>query len=426
MKILIKAAKVIDRGSPYDGQIVDILVNDGIVEDICQLIDCDADEIVNIPNANVSIGWCDLRSHGRNPGYEHKEDFTSLAKAAIAGGFTDVALLPNTNPIIQTKESVAYIKAESRDSSINFWPIAAATHNCEGKDLNELIDLNQAGAVGFSDGENAVSNSEAILKILQYLSQFGGLFMNRPEEGKLNMFGQIHEGLVSNLLGLKGLPSVSETLAIERDINLLDYLGSTVENVRFHFSTISTAKSVELIRAAKKSGLKITCDIAAHQLAFIDEDLKTFDSNLKVMPPFRQANDIEALWAGLLDGTIDAIVSDHNPNDPESKNLEFDLSEFGIIGLETLFPLVNKLNTKLRYQQMVELISYNPRKILGLTPLSIKIGQPAHFTFFDTSMKWIFEENNIKSKSKNTPFVGMNMLGKVKGILAKGKMNYAE
>jgi dihydroorotase len=426
LSILIKSAKVIDKGSPFDGQVVDILVKNGKVEKIGQSIDSEAIETVDIPNLSISIGWCDLRTHGRNPGYEHEEDFESLAKAAVIGGFTDVALLPNTQPIIQSKESVSFIKSASEASKVNFWPIAAATHNCEGKDINELIDLNNAGAIGFSDGENTVDNPDSILKILQYIGQFSGLFINRPEIHKLNMFGQMNEGLNSNLLGLKGLPAVSEHLAIQRDLNLINYLGKEAENIRYHFSTISTAKSVQLIKEAKQTNKKISCDVAAHHLVFTDDDLKNFDTNFKVLPPFRKKEDTEALWAGLIDGTIDAIVSDHCPHDVESKNIEFDLSEFGVIGLETAFSATNKANTKMRYQQMIEKFSYNPRKILGLPPLSINLNQPAHFTLFDTGKKWIFEAENIMSKSKSTPFVGKEMLGKVHGVIVNGKLTYAE
>jgi dihydroorotase len=425
LSILIKSAKIIDKGSPFDGQIVDILIENDQIAQIEKHIDTAATEIVELPNLNVSVGWCDMRVHGRNPGYEQVEDFDSLTKAAISGGFTDIALLPNTNPIIQTKEAVGFVKSASKDSRINFWPIAAATHNCEGKDINEMIDLEKAGAMAFSDGQKAVSNAETILKIVQYIGQFNGLFMNRPEESKLNLFGQINESLVSNLLGLKGLPAISEHMAIERDLNLLDYLGEYSAKIRYHFSTISTAKSVNLIREAKKAGKKITCDVAAHQLIFTEQNLITFDTKYKVMPPFRTDTDLQALWDGLVDGTIDAIVSDHCPLDPETKNLEFDLSEFGIIGLETVFASINKNNTKLKYQQLIEKLSYNPRKILGLPTLSIKVGESANFTLFETSSKWIFDKKNIASKSKNTPFINYEMMGKIYGVITKGRVNYA-
>jgi dihydroorotase len=425
LSILIKSAKIIDRGSPHDGHTLDILIEDGLITQIDSIIDKEVDELVDLPNLNVSVGWCDIRVHGRNPGFEQVEDFDSLANAAIAGGFTDIALLPNTQPINQSKESISFIKMASDNSKINFWPIAAATHNCEGKDINEMIDLNTAGAIAFSDGQKAVSNSDSILKILQYIGQFNGLFMNRPEESKLNLFGQVNESLTSNLLGLKGLPAISEHIAIERDLNLMNYLGENGNTFRYHFSTISSAKSVQLIREAKKAGKKITCDVAAHQLIFTEDNLNTFDPNFKVMPPFRANSDQVALWEGLTDGTIDAIVSDHCPHDPETKNLEFDLAEFGIIGLETVFSSINKYNTKLKYQQLVEKLSYNPRKILALPAYSIKVNQPAHFTLFETSSKWIFGEKDIQSKSKNTPYINFEMMGKVYGVITKGRVSYA-
>ncbi len=426
MSILIKSVKVIDKGSPFDGQVLDILIKDGIIAEMGTSINVSAKEIIEINDLCISVGWCDLRTHGRNPGYEQKEDFESLTNAAVSGGFTDVALLPNTNPIIQSKEAVAYLKSVSSQSKVNYWPIAAATHNCEGKDINEMLDLNEAGAIAFSDGALAVDNPETILKIFQYISQFNGLFINRAEESKLNRFGQMHEGLQSNLLGLKGLPAMAEEMAIERDLNILTYLGSLKDKVRYHISTISTARSVELIRNAKKNGYNLTCDVAYHQLIFTETELATFDPNYKVTPPFRTKADQEALWAGLVDGTIDAIVSDHCPHDPEAKVVEFDLAEFGIIGLETLFGVLNKHNTTMRYPQIIEKISYNPRKILGLPSLAIKPNQPAHFTLFNTHAKWEFSESNIKSKSKNTPFVGMPLLGKVHGTITNNKMNHAQ
>jgi dihydroorotase len=425
LSILIKSAKVIDRGSPHDGQVVDIIIKNNIIEQIGTSLNANCDKEIEIADLCVSIGWCDLRTHGRNPGFEQKEDLETLTNAAIAGGFTDVVLLPNTQPIVQSKEAISFLKNISANSKINFWPLAAATHNCEGKDINELLDLNEAGAIGYSDGQHAVGNPDAILKILQYLSQFNGLFINRPEDLKLNMFGQMNESLVSNMLGLKGLPAISEQMAIARDLNIISYLGEMAKKVRFHFSTISTAKSVELISQAKKDGVNVTCDVAVHQLIFTENDLQTFDTNYKVLPPYRCKADQEALWAGLADGTIDAIVSDHCPHDPEAKNLEFDLADFGIIGLETLFSALNKQNANLRYQQIVEKISYNPRKILGLPTLAIKQNQPAHLTLFDVSQKWIFEEKDIKSKSKNSPFVGKSMLGKVHGIITNGILTYA-
>ncbi len=424
MKILLKSVKIIEKGSAINGDVLDVFINNGIIEHIGQSIDFEADVLINIANLSVSAGWCDMRVHGRNPGFEQKESFESLENAAISGGFTDLALLPNTQPIIQSKEAVSFIKAEAGKSKINFWPYAAATNNCDGKDINELIDLHTTGAIGFTDGEKAISNTDTLLKIIQYNSQINALFLNRAEESKLNLFGQMNEGLNSNLLGLKGMPSIAEEMAIKRDLALLNY-ATDKEKIRFHFSTISTKNSVKLIREAKNDGLKVSCDVAAHQLIFSDNDLSSFESNYKVKPPFRTQSDIDELWLGLVDGTIDAIVSDHCPHDAETKNIEFDLAEFGIIGLETLFGALNKQNTKLRYPDLIEKLSYNPRKILGLPIVTLKQGEVANLTLFDTTSHWVFEEKDIKSNSKNTPFIGKNMLGKVFGVISKGKIHYA-
>jgi dihydroorotase len=425
LKLLLKSVKIIDKNSDFHNQTIDVLIEDGVISLPVPRggVSFDSQEglkIIEGENLHLSVGWIDMRVSPKDPGYESKEDLTSLTNAAMAGGFTEIVTLPNTKPTIQTKESVAYFKQFSSNRLVQIHPAAAITKNCEGKDFTEMIDLHHAGAIAFTDGEHPIWNADILLKTLQYLYPINALLMNRPEEQHLAMFGQMHEGIESTLLGMKGIPAMAEELMIMRDLKLLEYANIQSENSVLHFSTISTAKSVELIREAKKKGLPVSCDIAAHQLAFTDADLREFDTNLKVNPPFRSQNDIEALQKGLADGTIDAIVSDHNPQDEEAKNLEFDLADFGIIGLETAFAVANNYG-KLSIDNLIEKFTTNPRNLLRMPQISIKEGEIANLTLFNPDLEWTFTESDIQSKSKNSPFIGKKIKGKVLGVF-KGNL----
>lgn len=425
MKIILKSVKIIDSNSVYNGQTKDIFIENGIIREIAENISQKAEQTIEGQNLCVSTGWVDMRVSPKDPGYESKEDLTTLCKAAMAGGFTEIVTLPNTKPIVQTKEAIAYFKSFASNQLVEIHVGAAVTKNCEGKDFTEMLDLHHAGAAVFTDGEHTIWNADILLKTLQYLAPIDALLMNRPEEPSMTMFGQMHEGIESTMLGMKGIPSTAEELMIMRDLKLMEYfLGSDLaekQTSKLHFSTISTEKSVELIREAKKKGLPVSCDIAAHQLAFTDADLKDFDTNLKVNPPFRSKKDIKSLQKGLTDGTIDAIVSDHNPHDEEAKNLEFDLADFGIIGLETAFSVANT-NSELSIEQLIDKFTTNPRKLLRLPEISIQEGKIANLTIFNPTVNWIFSKNDIRSKSKNTPFVGKELKGKSVAVINKGKI----
>lgn len=425
MKTLLKSVKIIDKKSDFNGQIKDILINEGKISKIADKIEDKADKVINGENLHVSLGWIDVRVSPKDPGYESKEDLNSLCRAAAVGGFTRIVTLPNTKPTVQTKESIAYYKGFSKSQIVDILPAAAVTKNCEGKDFTEMLDLHNAGAVAFTDGEHPLWNADILLKTLQYLYPINGLLMNRPEETTLSLFGQMHEGIESTLLGMKGIPSTAEELIVMRDLKLLEYAFSQISEKRegsvLHFSTISTQRAVELIREAKAKGLPVSCDIAAHQLAFTDADLKEFDTNLKVNPPFRAKADIDALRTGLKDGTIDAIVSDHNPQDEESKNLEFDMADFGIIGLETSFAVANTYSN-LSIEALVEKLTSNPARLLRLQEETIQEGATANITIFNPDLEWVFTEKDIRSKARNTPFVGYTLKGRVVGILNKNQL----
>ena len=417
MKILIRSAKIICKTSNFHGQTKDIFIENGIIRQIGDVLIVEADEIIEGEDLHVSVGWFDMRVHAKEPGFEYKESLESMEQTALAGGFTEIALLPNTQPVVQTRESVNYLKRSGE--KVKFHPMAAVTVKCEGKDFTEMIDLHEAGAVAFTDGEHSIQNPDIFLKSLQYLTQFGGLLINHPEDTNLTHFGQMHDGSVSTYLGMKGMPQMAEEIMLMRDMKLLQYVMETpfiegfTDKSILHFSCISSLETVNLVRMAKEMELPITCDVAAHQLCFTENDLADFDSNFKVNPPFRTQEDVEALWEGLADGTIDVIVSDHNPQDEESKKLEFDMAEFGIIGLETVFASVNMYNKDLLMDDIIEKLTDNPRKILRLKSPEIAEGAKVNLTVFSPSEEWIYEEKNIVSKSKNSPFIGKTLKGKV-------------
>ena len=413
MEILIRAAKVIDPSSPHHNSIKDILIYDGVITKIENQISFDG-TVIEHENLMVSPGWFDMRAHFTDPGKEHKEDLESGSAAAAAGGFTDVLLLPNTNPVTSNKNSISYYLKWNKGADVNLHPAAAVTLGCQGKELTEMIDLHTAGAVAFTDGIEPIWHTDILLKSLQYLQTFDGVLINRPEDRMLTAFGTMHEGQVSTILGMKGMPELAEEVMIDRDLELLKYAGGKI-----HFSLISSAGAVKRIRKAKAEGLKVTADVGVHHLIFTDENLMDYDTSFKVNPPFRSEKDRLALIEGLKDGTIDVVVSDHQPHDQESKQLEFDLADFGIIGLQTFYPaLLSALGDKI--ENCIERVTAAPRKILGIDQASISEGGGS-LTIFSPSVKWNYNGKTNKSKSVASPFFNQEMTGKVVGIVNNGR-----
>ncbi|QRR02207.1 dihydroorotase [Dyadobacter sandarakinus] len=425
MKLLIRSVRITDAASPYDGQIKDLLIEDGLIRQIGENLEAGEAQVLQASGLHASAGWVDMRVASRDPGFEHKEDLNSVRKAAARGGFTEIVLLPNSEPVVHSKDTLNYIRQAGRGGLVNLHVAAAVTRKAQGVDFTEMIDLHEAGAIAFTDGEHSVQNADLLLKTIQYLQPLDALLMNRPEDHQLTLYGQMHEGVASTLTGMKGLPSLAEEMMLTRDLKLLEYALEKSPynsgNPVLHVSLISTKEAVALIREAKQKGLPVSCDIAAHQLAFRDNDLLGFDTNLKVNPPFRAEEDFAALLGGLADGTIDAIVSDHSPHDEESKNLEFDQADFGITGLETAFAVAN-MYAGLGAGALVEKFTAGPRRILRLKPNVIEVGAPAHLTFFDPDAMWTFDKT--LSKSKNTPFLGKVMKGKVVGVANNGKFEW--
>jgi len=364
----------------------------------------------------VSPGWVDLRAHFRDPGEEWKQGITNGLDAAAAGGFTAVCVLPSTEPVIDGRAGVEYLLARAAGHPVRLLPLGAITKGLNGQQLAELHDLRLAGAVAFSDDQHTVGNTRLMLLALQYSEGLPGKsvpVMVFPSDPDLTVKGMMHEGPLSARLGLKGLPALAETIQLARDLALLEYTGG-----HLHVATISTAESVRMIRDAKARKLRVTASVAAHNLLLDDGCLRGFETCYKVMPPLRDAQHIDALREGLKDGTIDAIVSDHRPEDREHKVLEFGPAAFGIIGLETAFAVANTaLKGKMSLRRTIERLSNGPREVLGLPVVHITEEERAELTLFDPEVDWTCEEEDLVSRSHNTPFLGQRFTGRPLGII---------
>ncbi|HEX4886804.1 MAG TPA: dihydroorotase, partial [Luteibaculaceae bacterium] len=360
-KIVLKNVTICDLHSPYNGKQVDILIENQKILQIAEHIDDLSAQPHSFDGALLSPGWIDLQAQLGDPGFEHKEDLLSGLDAAAAGGFTAVCASPLTAPLTDSKSILEYKLNRARFHLVDILPLGILTEQGAGKNMAELFDMHHNGAVGFTDGKVQLSTS-ILKKSLMYLQQFGGQLMSHPTNASLSANGQVNESINSSLTGLKGIPALGEQLQISHDLGVLQYTGG-----KLHFSCISTASAVQLIHDAKKKGLAVSCDIAAHQVAFDDSVVNTFDTSYKVFPPFRTKDDVAALLKGLIDGTIDAVCSDHHPEDPEHKNVEFDLASFGIIGLQTAFAVLNtQLKKHLPTDKIVEKFTAGPRRVLGL------------------------------------------------------------
>ena len=412
MNILIKSASVIDPKGKYHNKIRDILIENGVIKKIAPKIKEGKAMTYTAKNLHISIGWMDLHANFRDPGFEYKEDIISGCKAAAKGGFTGVLLMPENNPITDNNSQVEYIKNKAKDNIVSVHAAGSITKEMQGNQIAEMYDMKEAGALAFTDDKKSLQNNEIIKHALLYTKDFDGLIMNFANDKSIANRGQMHEGKVSTILGLKGIPAIAEEIMIDRDISICKYTES-----KLHLSYISTKNSVSKIKKAKKEGSKISADVALHNLILTDKEITHFDTRYKVIPPLRSKKDCAALIKGLKDGTIDVICTDHSPEDEENKKTEFNNAAFGIIGLESAFGLIGKyLRQHLSLGEIIEKIAINPRELLQLESKNIEEGNTANLTLFNPDLEWEFQKKDIESKSINTPFLGERLKGKALAI----------
>ena len=412
MNILIKSASVIDPKGKHHNKIRDILIENGVIKRIAPKIKEGKAITYTAKNLHISIGWMDLHANFKDPGFEYKEDIISGCKAAAKGGFTGVLLMPENNPITDNNSQVEYIHSKAKNNIVSVHAAGSITKAMQGNQMAEMYDMKKAGALAFTDDKRSLQNNEVIKQALLYTKDFDGLIMNFSNDNSIANRGQMHEGKVSTILGLKGIPAIAEEIMIDRDISICKYTES-----KLHLSYISTKNSVSKIKKAKKEGSKISADVALHNLILTDEEITHFDTRYKVIPPLRSKKDCAALIKGLKDGTIDVICTDHSPEDEENKKTEFNNAAFGIIGLESAFGLIGKyLSEHLSLGEIIEKIAINPRRLLQLENENIEEGNTANLTLFNPDLEWKFQKTDVESKSINTPFLGEKLKGKALAI----------
>jgi len=425
--LLIKGGRIVDPATGID-RVADLLVKNGLVERISQpgeRLDSKAQEVISAQGKVVVPGLIDIHTHLREPGREDEETIVSGSLAAVAGGFTAVACMANTYPPIDSQEGVRFVLEKAKQANCHIYPIAAVTKGLKGEELTEVADLVKSGTVAISDDGNPVTRSQIMRRALEYSKIFDIPVISHCEDRDLSSGGVINESYTSTLLGLGGIPSVSEEIMVARDIHLAQFTQG-----RLHLAHLSTAGSIALVREAKGKGIRVTAEVTPHHLILSDELIRqSFDPNLKMNPPLREKKDIEALREGLADGTIDCIVTDHAPHSPEEKDVEFDAAPFGIIGLETSLGLIlTELYHKgvLGLKDIISLMSTNPAQILGLKGGSLKVGDPADITIIDLEKEWKVKPSQFKSKSRNTPFGGWILKGKAIATIVGGGIVYRE
>ena len=400
---------MIAPGTDLHQQRRDLLIRDGKIHQIGTDLSTEAGQVISSNDLHCASGWFDTGVQGGDPGLEHREDLQSVSEAAVRGGFTAVSLLPNTEPCLHSKSEISYIIRNQSSLPVELLPVGAVSKDCAGVDISEMFDMFRSGAIAFGDGTHSIQNNGLMLRALQYVLAFDGRVINRPLDRSIGGQGQMHEGLVSTSLGMKGLPNLSEELMVIRDLTLAEYTQS-----KLHIEYISTRRSVELIAQAKERGIQVTCSVPILNLAFTDEALSQFDEQFKVLPPLRTEADRQALIEGILDGTIDMISSNHMPWDGESKNLEFPYAEFGAIGLETCYSIYQTyLSDKISLDHWQRLVSTCPRQTFGLAETSMEEGAVANLTVFDPSEEWLVETQSLGSKSRNQPLYGKPLQGRV-------------
>ena len=412
MDILLKSARIIDPESSYHNKVRDILISGGVIQQVSASIPL-TNEMQVLENIYVSQGWTDSSVCFGEPGFEERETLANGMRTAEKSGFTHLLINPLTHPVVDSQSGVVYIKNKTAHCAATAHPIGALTIESKGEYLAELFDMKKGGAVAFGDYKKAISNSNLLKIALQYIQPFGGIVISFPKDTKIMGKGVVNEHIEATRLGLKGIPALAEELMVARDLAVLEYAGG-----KLHIPTISTAKSVALIREAKAKGLDVSCSVAIHNLHFTDEVLENFNTNYKVLPPLRDTANVQALREALNEGVIDFVTSDHNPLDIELKFKEFDWAAFGTIGLENAFGILTQYTS---IERSIQLLT-SARKRFGIPSTPIIEGTSADMTLFTPEGSSVFTINDILSASKNSAFIGETMKGKVIGVIARNQL----
>lgn len=408
MKLLIKSATLVDITSDLNFKVKDILIEDGFITDISDKIDSKADKIIKFKNLHVSEGWLDTSVSFGEPGYEERENIENGLKTASSSGFTSLLLNPNTEPLTDSHSSVSHIIKKSLNHTSTVYPIGNLTLNAEGNELAPLYDMKLAGAIAYGDHKKPIKDSSLMKIALEYSKSFEGLVISYPNDESLSYNGVMNEGLTSTSLGLKGIPNVSESIQIFRDLQILEYTGG-----KLHIPYVTTEKSVKLIKDAKKRNLNVSSSVSLAHLILNDNDLSDYNTNLKLSPPLRSKKDSDVLKEALLDGTIDYVTSMHEPIDIDNKKVEFDNALSGSIGLECMFGVLSNIFT---LDKTIDILTRRKNN-LSINQNKIKVGSKAELTLFDPDSTYTFKEDHILSTSKNCAFIGQKMTGKVYGVV---------
>ena len=419
--LLLKNCKLIGDG--FDGtKIMDIRIKDGIIAEITDKLEAgDSEEVFDAGGSYVSGGWMDMHVHLREPGFEHKETIETGCRSAMFGGFTEVACMPNTKPAIHTRDVVEFIRNKSKDELVDVHPIGCVTKERKGESIAEMSDMQKGGAVAFSDDGDPVASSQVMRVALEYSSMLNAPIINHEEDLDLSRPGHMNEGVVSTRLGLEGSPGIAEDVMIARDILLAELTGGHI-----HVAHISTRKGVDLVRDAKKKRIRVTTEVCTHHFDLTDEevDRRHFDTYVKMHPPLRTQDDVDAMIEGLKDGTIDAICTDHAPHSIEEKEVEFIYAPNGIIGLDTAWSICVKRLLEpgvLKLEEILEKLVINPRKILNLPMPEVKVGNKANLTLFNSDEEWVYSAKEVRSKSRNSPYIDETLIGRAIALYNKGK-----
>ena len=417
MDIIVRQATIIDHSSPFHLHKADLFISAGKIVAIEERYEGSADKVIEHADLFVSPGWIDTFADFCDPGYEYRETLQTGSAAAAAGGYTDVLLVPHTQPVIHNKGGCEYIAQSSGALPVRLHPIGAISKGTEGKELAEMYDMARSGAVAFGDGTHSLQSAGVMLKALQYVKAIEKTIIQLPDDHSIGANGLMHEGVVSTGLGLPGKPAIAEEIAIARDLELVRYADS-----RLHFTGVSSKAGLDLIRQAKKDGVKVSCSVTPYHLIYCDEDLRHYDTNLKVNPPLRTAKDRDAIREAVLDGTVDCIASHHSPQDTDHKVVEFEYAKAGMISLQTSLAAVCTALPQISAERLVELFYVNAARIFDLTPKRIDLNEEASLTLFSLREGWTFVPDKNLSRSRNTPFFGFSFTGKPLGIINKDRV----